>query len=521
MMQLTLVLSGHILRPGSADMRPFWRGFIELQRCLPPDVSIEQTVCHSWNPELDELAQIVYGPTRSIHERQHGFAGDFVGRIDPPDKFERGLDRANSTWKNVSLESVLGNSRSRSRAAGLLDGLSMGESVLLTRWDLGQTGSQDVHRIVLDSSLPREYVYMAYYNEVDEGYADMWIVAPPEVATTFSTFDASVLDSLAGNNSYNSLFTESGWPSSMQKRRRNAWISSPHGQRLRKLAVRWQNRLEKRRRSAGFLVRKLTALVRLCIRAIVAPPVTAENSCLTNKGRKGPRTFPQYLALNIHALLKYFILSHGLRDRVRFISTTDFSTPEGTGNAVNPEPTVLLVWDSNHSETTDGIVTSELPVPSPLVVTMSNQKIAWSTESPAAPTQSITVTSQIEALRAAIDLVERHSLQNFPILILPTSDALNAVNDPPYLNALLKFSRWRRSDYIGLHGVGSGTDSPEFPEMVVSRDPGAFSLRECIVSYENLNVILANSESDIDSLERKMGSMRLAFFVAKRSMGSP
>jgi len=33
--ELTLILSGHLRRPQSADLRPFWQGFIELQRKLP------------------------------------------------------------------------------------------------------------------------------------------------------------------------------------------------------------------------------------------------------------------------------------------------------------------------------------------------------------------------------------------------------------------------------------------------------------------------------------------------------
>ena len=40
---LTLVLSGHLRRPESADLRPFWRGFIELQKKLPAGKSVRRS----------------------------------------------------------------------------------------------------------------------------------------------------------------------------------------------------------------------------------------------------------------------------------------------------------------------------------------------------------------------------------------------------------------------------------------------------------------------------------------------
>jgi hypothetical protein len=111
--ELTLVLSGHLRRPNSADLRPFWQGFIELQKRLPKSKPVRQIVAHSWNPELGSLADFVYKPTARTHERQKLFYPEFLNLIEPPDLFERGLDRPKSTWKNVSIQSILGNVKSR------------------------------------------------------------------------------------------------------------------------------------------------------------------------------------------------------------------------------------------------------------------------------------------------------------------------------------------------------------------------------------------------------------------------
>ena len=117
---------------------------------------------HSWNPELADLARFVYSPDVECHEQQLSFYPEFITRIDPPDLFEFGLDRLNSTWKNVSLQTVLGNARSRARAVQLLEKLPVSEGqVLMTRWDLGQSGSAYVNQLVADVGLPHEYLYFA------------------------------------------------------------------------------------------------------------------------------------------------------------------------------------------------------------------------------------------------------------------------------------------------------------------------------------------------------------------------
>lgn len=71
--ELTLVLSGHLRRPQSADLRPFWRGFIELQKKLPAGKPVRQIVAHSWNPDLATLAHAVYAPQAERHEHQACF----------------------------------------------------------------------------------------------------------------------------------------------------------------------------------------------------------------------------------------------------------------------------------------------------------------------------------------------------------------------------------------------------------------------------------------------------------------
>ena len=173
--KLVIVISGQVVRENSANLKSFWRGFINIQNAIY-EIDEIKVVAHSWNPEFSELVQNVYNPIALSSEKQSSFSKDIMSTIDPVDKFEDGLNRAMSTWKRVSAQSILGNAKSRSKAIELLRKVKTEDDffVLATRWDQGCSGSASVNKIIFDKSLPKDYLYLSYYSEVDEGYADMW-----------------------------------------------------------------------------------------------------------------------------------------------------------------------------------------------------------------------------------------------------------------------------------------------------------------------------------------------------------
>lgn len=512
--ELTVVLSGHLCRPQSADMRPFWRGFIELQRKLPATRRVRHIVVHSWNPELAGLARLVYAPHAECHERQPCFYPEFVHLINPPDLFERGLDRLNSTWKNVSLQSVLGNASSRARAVGLMDALPATEGqVLITRWDLGQTGSSQVNQLVTDAALPEGYIYMSYFSEVDEGYADMWMLAPWALARRFGEFDSFVLDALTGSNAYLKQFCESGWPRARVKTRYEAAISHPIGRRIHTHVLRLIRYIVGGAQGGSLSERILRRLIGPMQRVLEQPPLTAENSCVPDTV-DAPRTFPSFVALNIHALLKYFILSKGLRERTRFLTHEDFQMAAQSGQLINPQSVVLLLWEAGE----DGLAVKRLvecsPLPIAAVCQMGGAVLAWRPDQSGDWVPRVlqpTSSSSRDRLQCALDNVFKQTGESTLVLIMPTADEYLACADWYYLNALLKYIAWSRLGYVSLGGSQAGRPNLEFPGLQMVRGGGALSFKMAAGTAVGICPFLNVADPDLTEICGRADRMLLEF----------
>lgn len=513
--ELTVVLSGHLCRPQSADMRPFWRGFIELQRKLPATRRVRHFVVHSWNPELAGLARLVYAPHAECHERQPCFYPEFVHLINPPDLFERGLDRLNSTWKNVSLQSVLGNASSRARAVDLMNALPTSEGlVLITRWDLGQTGSSQVNQLVTDTALPEGYIYMSYFSEVDEGYADMWMLAPWALARRFGKFDSFVLDALTGRNAYLKQFCESGWPRARVKTRYEAAISHPIGRRIHTHALRLIRYILGHAQGGSLSERILRRLIGPLQRVLEQPTLTAENSCVPDAADV-PRTFPSFVALNIHALLKYFILSEGLRERTRFLTHEDFQIAAQSGQLINPPSVVLLLWEAGEDDlAVKGLVESS-PLPIATVFQMGGAVRAWRPDQSGDWVPRVlqpTSASSRDRLQCALDNVLKQTGESTLVLIMPTADEYLACADWYYLNALLKYIDWSRLGYVSLEGSQAGRPSLEFPGLQMVRG-GALSFKMAAGTAVGIRPFLNVADPDLTEICSRADRMLLEFPV--------
>jgi hypothetical protein len=511
---LTLVLSGHLCRTESADMRPFWRGFIELQRKLPSARKVRHIAAHSWNPELADLARFVYSPDVECHEQQLSFYPEFITRIDPPDLFEFGLDRLNSTWKNVSLQTVLGNARSRARAVQLLEKLPVSEGqVLMTRWDLGQSGSAYVNQLVADVGLPHEYLYFAYFPQVDEGYADMWILAPWTLAKRFGKFDEFVLNSLTGKNAYLTQFCETGWPFAWADTRYEKIQRHSIDRRIHSLAVRFGESVLRPTGRGNLLIRLSSRVLRPLKNALDSPLLTAENSCIPEASRS-PKTFSKFVALNIHALLKYFILTESLRDRTRFLAHDDFEIASQSGQVINPQPLLLLIWNLDEDEETalDRLLVAS-PVPIAAVIHVAEVVRIWKSNEGVNRSISAEPSSGLlrDRLLCALDLAEEEIGGLLPLVLMPTVSDYLSCTDWFYLNALLKFIAFENLDYVGLNGNHAVKQSLRFPDLSLARGDGVFSLRSAMGTVSGIRSLVNNDVTELTDLCDRVNKMRLEF----------
>jgi hypothetical protein len=517
---LVIVLSGHTCRPYSADLRPFWNGFIELQRKLPSHVNIQGIFVHSWNPEYSDLVDLVYAPRSPLHEEQSCFYPEFINDINPPEIFEQGLNRPQSTWRSVSVQTVLGNARSRARAVALIDFRlpEMSESiVLMTRWDLGQTGSAQVNQLVVDLTLPDDCLYLSYYPEVDEGYADMWIVGSSRLVERFSRFDHFCWLCITGHNDYLEMFTKSGWPRARQRFLIESMMLHAIGQLLASKALTAIRVAREKCVGNGFFQRALRKILRACQKRLASPPVTAENSCVPNLRR---RVFPTYQALNIHALLKYFILTEGMREKTRFLTAEDFDLSAQSGHLINPQALILFCWqDAFMDESALGDLFGQSPLPLRAVYFLGDngtQEVYRDENGQIIIRNAQTTMSKKEQLVCAMEIGMKRSWRNLPLLLLPSVDSYQRCADWFYLNALLKYIAWSGTDYVGLSSVAIGTPYLGFPNTELVRGLGAFSLTQAAGTLRCIHSLLERANS-LEELTLRAERMALEFICVSQS----
>lgn len=514
--ELTLVLSGHLRRPNSADLRPFWQGFIELQKRLPKNKPVRQIVAHSWNPELGTLADFVYKPIAQTHEHQKLFYPEFLNLIEPPDLFERGLDRSKSTWKNVSIQSILGNVKSRAWAVKLLDKMpSSGGQVLITRWDLGQTGSKQVNQLVADASLPENYLYLSYFSEVDEGYADMWILAPWADACQFSSLDIFVLDALAGKNNYLEFFLRRGWPRARVKTHFEELLSFPVWHHFRKLTTKLIQELQHRIEKGSVLQKRIARfLIKIAHRFLLRPPITAENSCVPGHEVYSP-IYPSFQALNIHALLKYFILSAGLRDRVRFLTNEDFNIVAQSGQLINPQAIVLFLHNTKAGQIET--LLNQSPLPLDAVYVMDSQVVYQYIFDDQKGWSSIELCTAGDSPRDlmifAFEAEYRRNQKPMPVLVMPSIERYLGCSDWSYMNALVKYIAWSQIDYVGFETSRPGRQYLDFPGLQLVKNAGAFSLNLAAGTLGGIRTFLDIADPDLKEISKRADRMQLEFPV--------
>lgn len=519
---LTLLISGHIIRPQSADMRPFWAGFIELQKKLPIDKTVSKIAVHSWNPELASLAQLVYEPNVQRHDRQDLFYPEFMMMIDPPDLFEKNLNRLKSTWKNVSIQSVLGNARSRARSVALLDELSSPRGqVLITRWDLGQTGSRQVNQLIFDTSLPENYLYLSYFSEIDEGYADMWLIASWNDARLFSCFDQFVSESLEGRNDYLSLFTGGNWPRARAKTRHELFWNHQVLKRVKNLNFKLCSLAQKNvigRFSLHFFL--IHRIIKMMQSFTLYTNLTAENSFLPPHKYQIPR-FPNYQALNIHALLKYFILSKGLRDRVRFLNQNDFDLTATSGQLINPESIILIVHEADNVAIKSILNDSPLPLSAVYWNDSGNVRryIPSGNGIFNAKILQKKTTSSRDFLACAINAELLRKSGSSTILIMPNVQKYLNCTDWYYLNALAKYIKWSQKSYIGLKPGIEGQPNPEFPDLNSVKGKGVFSLNIAAGTLQGLQKYVEIADADLTDVSVRADKMLLEFTVVNKGDG--
>lgn len=480
---ITLVLSGHL----TGDTQPFWRAFIELQAKLPANKVVTQIVTHSLNPELADLISLVYAPQVAECVDFETLYPKILRQFGTVDIHRSQNAPTNFVLKNESFRTLISSAHSRASAIRLLDKLPAKTSqVLIGYWDLRDSGATNINQIIVDISLPADYLYLSYSPDVDIGYSDGWMLAPWGLARLFGGFDQFMLDAFVGRNKYFELFTKLGWPRARNNSSLTNFLANFFGRSLFTVAnkfVRDTFRGLEGDFNGDNLFRKILRRSLRPIHLILTkPPLTAENSCLFES--KYSRTvFPQCLALNTGPLLKYFILLNKFRDKVRFLTNEDFESAGLSGQIINPQQIILMVCEGGSLPLQ---LLSQSPLPLAAIYQLTNGLVyEYSQDSLGnwVPTifQPLTNTLK-DQIVCALSAAEGRIDCSLPLLLIPSVEQYLKCVDWFYLNALMKYIIWDKLDYVAFDCALMGKPCSEFPDLHIvsshtfSLFPGAGSI---------------------------------------------
>lgn len=507
-----LAISGQVCREYSGDLRGFWSGFINIQRRVNAGDSQLDIIAHSWSPACDELVKCVYDPLILSSESQPSFAAEYMPLIDPVDQFEKGLKRSTSTWKRCSPQNLTGIARSRANVMALIEQVEdRGYSqVIATRWDQGCTGSRSVNQIVHDPSLPTNYLYMAYYSEIDEGYADMWFVAPVNIARRFAKYDEFLLACLAGKNRYLDHFSKTGWPVALtrdeSKRRFKFYLNLLIKKSPVSKFVALASKL------GAYPARKAQGLAGRLKRFTELPEASGENALDFEAGNYG-RTWPAYQALNNHAILKYFVYENGLREQTRFLDVDDFnqSARYGAGTLINPQMFAYVIY--SHSSFSDcwkmAIGQAKANLPSNcsqiILVTDHSSETAEAFDKLAEPDVELLTYDETlpytDRLRTTFETLSKSwSTICFSHEDMPLIGKIDAY----YMNTLLHYFNHGNEYYIKLVDtsmVDEKVEHPGFPGLVSNTGGYSISVQPSLIKPYEFAKFLTNFRCGIYDFE--------------------
>lgn len=179
--------------------------------------------------------------------------------------------------------------------------------------------------VVIDFSLPKNYLYLAYDEDIDFGYSIDYLWGSPTLISEIEDLSRVVTNSINGKNDFIKMFTATGWPSTVVTSNSSILIS---WLKINILSFLNNSVLKKILSHTGkYAVRKLEGLKRLIAYEILQSSRIAE---IHGQQMNPPAhlTYNSNLVGDIRPAVKYFILEKGLRDRVRFLSVDDFNMTE-------------------------------------------------------------------------------------------------------------------------------------------------------------------------------------------------
>ena len=217
-MKIALCLHGYFANAGGVEASV--EGFKYIKRKLLDKYDVDVFI-HSWDLKNKDMILSLYNPTVSLFEEQKQFE-DELSQINEedfyePDKKAPGMYSTNSVFKAMSF---LYSRKDAVRLKSIHEesnGFKY-DCVVLARFDLGQRGKEHSQRYYATNfnfheSLDMNYVYSAFWDQLNHGYADHWFFSNSHNMNIVSKLYDKVIQYYQKDSEYVKRVT-TGWPDS-------------------------------------------------------------------------------------------------------------------------------------------------------------------------------------------------------------------------------------------------------------------------------------------------------------------
>ena len=218
-MRIALCLHGYFANAGGTDASERAHKYI-LRKLL--DKHNVDVFVHTWDTPANQKKIIdLYGPEKMEAEEQNDFAEELT-KFDE-DWFNEKFDRSKTMYSTNTIFRGLSFLYSRKRAIEIKreyeeDNGFEYDCVVLARFDLGTRGKEHYQiyyatNINFDKRLDMNYLYSAYWNQLNHGYADHWFYSNSKNMDIVGGLYDRVFQYYQTDSDYVKAVTE-GWPES-------------------------------------------------------------------------------------------------------------------------------------------------------------------------------------------------------------------------------------------------------------------------------------------------------------------
>jgi hypothetical protein len=226
--------------------------------------------------------------------------------------------------------------KSRTFSLGILyeEELRENDRIVLTRYDIGyRIVTPEVSTIVINDVLPRDLIYSANYYGIEEGYGDQWFVFNNHNLDFFHKMFEKVVEQLVNEKYY--YYLQNDWPFSKKKNKLMRIIKDVYRNKIKKSYILNYNSNE--HGLVSKVIAYLFGKLDLVIYSAETYPIQKTND-----------EYKVLEPLNIHTLIKMYVIDEGLNSRMRFLDYRDFSKINGYKIINQPRLTFLIFLDKEN-----------------------------------------------------------------------------------------------------------------------------------------------------------------------------